>query len=342
MGQAFACAKCGKPVPVTDANSREMTQAERDVRLFLDEEEPPPAPRPILPAATLPPSEKASHDESDADDVPLTRIRDIAPGAPRRPPPVLSPKPPSGAAAAEASRFVQKGGPAGAKVPRCARCHRPFRGHWDQIETDEGALCHICANKIDNFVLGAAPDRPKTGEHSVLVQEIARQHTWTEPPPAAADPTDFERRRRHVVILGAVVVLTITVALLIPEGGLYSAGPAETPRELPPSFAHMVNALLHVAAYAMAIYFTLVMAQKLRNEALLANIVAVSMVAALVYAVNLIVPLAGYILGLVVVYLFYELSIPYLFMLIIFGILAEMCTAALGALIFGTMGMLVR
>ena len=344
MGQAFECAKCGKPVPVTDANSRELTQAERDVRLFLEEEDqPPPPPRPILPVAKPPPTDERAHDDNYADDLALRRMRDFAPGDPRRrPPPAPSPKPPSGAAAAEASRFVQKGGSAGAKVPLCARCHRPFRGPWDQIETEEGTLCHICANKIDNFVLGAAPERPKTGEHGALMQEIARQNSWAEPPPAAADPTDFERRRRYILILGAVAVITITVALLVSEGSLFSAGPAETPRELPQSFAYVaVNALLHVAAYAMAIYFVLVIAQKRPNENLLANIGAVSIVAVLVYAVNFI-PFAGYILGLVVVYLFYELSVPYLFVLIVFGTLAEMCTAALAALIFGTMGMLVR
>ena len=32
------------------------------------------------------------------------------------------------------------------KEPACARCGRSFRGEWDEIDTDSGVFCHVCAN----------------------------------------------------------------------------------------------------------------------------------------------------------------------------------------------------
>ena len=328
-GQNVECTKCGKPVRVTEANSREMTQAERDVRLFFDEEEepPPPASRPQPPANAA------------------TRGGAAAPSQGSGP---RSPRlTPSGAAAAEASRFLQEGGPGGAKVPRCGRCNRPFRGPWDQVDTDEGTLCHICANKIDNFVLGAAPSRPQTGEQGEVMREIARQQSWSLPgmePPPEGVVDDATRRRRQVAILGAVAVLTITLVLLLPEGALSPAEVGEAPRELPQSVAYVIvaiNELLRVAAYAIAIYYTLVVARRLPNETVLANVLAVSIVAVLVCVINFI-PFCGYIVGIIVIYIFYDLSLHHLLVLGVFGYLAEMCTTALSQLVFGIMGMLVR
>jgi len=340
-GQAVECTKCGKPVRVTEANSREMTQAERDVRLFFDEEEKPPSP----PSRPQPPATVATRGDAmgpprDARSVSVAPSQDSDTRSPRQTP--------LGAAAAEASRFLQEGGPGGAKVLRCARCNRPFRGPWDQVDTDEGTLCHICANKIDNLMPGAAVvSRPQTGEQSEIMREIARLQSWSLPgmePPPEAVADDAGRRRRQVAILGAVAVLTLTLVLLLPEGALFPAGGGEAPRELPQSFAYVIvaiNALLHVATYAIAIYYTLVVTQRLPNETLLANVLAVSIVAVLVYVVNFI-PFCGYILGIIVIFRFYDLSLFHLIVLGVFGYLAEMCTMALGQLIFGIMGMLVR
>jgi hypothetical protein len=177
-----------------------MTQAERDVRLFFDEEEEPPSPasRP-QPLANV-----------------ATRGDAVAPsqGSGAKSPRLT----PLGAAAAEASRFLQEGGPGGAKVPRCGRCNRPFRGPWDQVDTDEGTLCHICANKIDNLMPGATPSRPQTGEQSEIMREIARQQSWSLPgmePPPEAIADDAGRWRRQVAILGAIAVLMLTLLLLL-------------------------------------------------------------------------------------------------------------------------------
>ncbi len=200
-GQDVECTKCGKPVRVTEANSREMTQAERDVRLFLDEEEKQP-PSPV--SQPQPPASVATRGDA------------VAPsqGSGAKSPRLT----PSGAAAAEASRFLQEGGPGGAKVPRCGRCNRPFRGPWDQVDTDEGTLCHICANKIDNLMPGATPSRPQTGEQGEIMKEIARQQNWSLPgmePPPEAVADDAGRRRRQLAILGGAAVLMLTLLLLL-------------------------------------------------------------------------------------------------------------------------------
>ena len=182
----------------------------------------------------------------------------------------------------------------------------------------------ICA-----AVTGGAPARSKTPHHPVTPQAVA---------------DDAGRRRRQMAILGGVAVITITLALLLPEGALFPAGGGEAPRELPQSFAYVIVAisvLLHVATYAIAIYYTLVVTQRLPNKTLLANVLAISMVAALVYVFNFI-PGCGYIFGIIVIYGFYDLSLFHLVVLGVFGLLAKMCTTALGLLIFGIMGMFVR
>jgi hypothetical protein len=179
------------------------------------------------------------------------------------------------------------------------------------------------------------------------MREIARQQSWSLPgmePSSETVEDDATRRRRQVAIVGAIAVLTLTLVLLLPEGALFPARGGAAPHELPQSFAYVIvaiNALLHVATYAIAIYCTLVVARRLPNETLPANVLAISIVAVLVYVVNFI-PFCGYILGIVLIYRFYDLSLLHLIVLGVFGFLAEMCTAALGQLIFGIMGMLVR
>lgn len=146
-----------------------------------------------------------------------------------------------------------------------------------------------------------------------------------------------------MLILAGIAVITITVALLLPEGGMFSMNPGGTPRELSESFNYVIiaiDALLGIVMYAIAIYSTLSMAQHLPNETFLANILAVLIVSAIIVAINRL-PFAGFIIGIIVLLRFYELSISQLFMFFIFLVPAYVCTQVLRVFIFGFLAMLL-
>lgn len=387
MGMVFDCAKCAKPVTVTEANARELTQAERDVRLFVDEHEAPPALRPptsaalSAPAAATPGGEesiafqrmgdlgrlaqgrslppglpsanaevsaetkpaKGLFDDDSEDELMFRRMRDFEPSAPRRmAPPTLPPKDaaaPSGAARVEASRLSEKGAQGGANAARCAQCQRPFRGSWDMIDTAAGTLCHICANKVDNFTLGAAPERPPSGEQSAFVQQIARQYSWTEKP-QEPEETDSEKRRQFWLTLAGVAVIAVTLLLLVTGAGHVSPETAATPQQVPkmPNYAFItVRFILHVLTTGLALYFTLSMFQKLPYQSVLADVAAVAVVSVLVHVVN-VIPFVGYLAGLLIIYKFYELNLIEFIALFVFGSVAEVATSVIAALLLKFLG----
>ena len=388
-GMVYDCARCGKPVTIAQSNTREMTPAERDVRLFLEDVEPPPVLRP--PAAAEPPAPQAkpvgggadlsfqrmgdlgglaqgrklpsglpstkseppdqperlgliADDEDSEEDLKFRRMRDFEPSSPRRmAPPTLPPKEPavaSGAARAEAARFAEKEHPGGANVARCAQCQRQFRGGWDMIDTAAGTLCHICANKVENFTLGAAPERPPSGEQREFVQQIARQYSWTEPP-EKPEETEAEKRRQFWLTLAGVGVIAVTLLLLVTGAGRVSPEAATAPQQLPqiPNYTYLIiRFVLHVMTTGLALYFTLYTLQKLPNRSLLANVAAMFIVAVLIHIIN-VLPFVGYIFGLIVIYFLYELNLFGFIVFFAFGSVAEVVTSVVAALIVKFLGL---
>jgi len=319
----------GEPACVTPEPPRQLSQAEQDVNLFLDDGEGPPpvsAQKPVAAASRQPRADEESlqEDAQTAAASPATagNVGDAREEAPRP-------------AADAPSPFVPKGAKVEAKVPRCARCNRPFRGPWDRNETDEGTLCNICARHVDNFAWSPPPSRAPSGEQSDLQKELARMQSWSLPAleQPAQPPGQDEIRRRHVQMaaLAGLALIAMLMILLWPENARGPAAPPVGTRELPQGYAYAIvaiNAVLHIAAYTIAIYGTLHMARKLPNDTLTANIAAVLVVAVIVWGANAVIPFSGFIVAAAIVYRFCELSLLQLLMLGVFLALAGLLTWA--------------
>ena len=133
-----------------------------------------------------------------------------------------------------------------------------------------------------------------------------------------------------------VALIAMLLILLWPENARGPAAPPVGTRELPQGYAYAIaaiNAVLHIAAYTIAIYGALYMARKLPNDTLTANIAAVLVVAVIVWGANAVIPFSGFIVAAAIVYRFCELSLLQLLMLGVFLALAGLLTWAVGGLI---------
>jgi DNA-directed RNA polymerase subunit RPC12/RpoP len=340
----ISCETCGAAVHVSSANARELTQAERDVRLFLADDEPLPPP---LSSYTQKQAKPVSQPVKNPSGILAAQgeiLRDKDGRAIRHP--LSSGGAYSGKSTPQAPKpqpfFDPSNNHAEAKVPRCARCQKPFRGDWDKIDSDEGPLCHICGNNVDNFTWGAAPASPAASEQSEVMREIAKTYSWgaAEPPPE--EPKNPNRRLYMFLFLCISIATTITLVYFAPGDLTVPAntGIAQPPQEMSLATQRLVvgiNAFLEFIAMGIAIYLTLLNSHKLPNETFIANVIAVGIVAALVVAVNWI-PGAGYLIGIIILYLFYELSFMDVIMLMLFGFFARILTRVVAALIFNMMG----
>ena len=113
--------------------------------------------------------------------------------------------------------------------------------------------------------------------------------------------------------------------------------PAGASRELGPLVAG-IGVALAVATKVLALYLALMTVNKLPNDGFARNLLALLPVAALIYVVGWL-PIAGFILGLIIVLVVYEPGFYGLIYFLIFNILAGWLTWAIGKLVFGTLGL---
>ena len=311
LGNFGKCGRCGARIEVTKANTRTLTQAEKDVDLFLDEE--------LSPDANA----ESRTDRTNGTD---RTNRDTWAGA-------------AGLAAAEP-------GAAG----RCSRCGREFRGDWDMNRVGEETICDRCARSVEALDLGVAPPARPTVPAGSEVARAMSGRGWTGREDRITEErlAEQQRQRRKVemVVLLVVAVITLLVVNLWPTGEAppapapsesTQAMPAGASRELGPLVAG-IGVALAVATKVLALYLALMTVNKLPNDGFARNLLALLPVAALIYVVGWL-PIAGFILGLIIVLVVYEPGFYGLIYFLIFNILAGWLTWAIGKLVFGTLGL---
>lgn len=254
----------------------------------------------------------------------------------------------------EASRAVSAG-------DACGRCGRPFRGDWDRINGVMGIVCYVCANQAGAVATAAPPSGYTSSDDDPIARELARAHnyTWSDiapPEPGVMTEADRRERRRQMKIFAAVSAVILLLVWVWPsEEGRFGAVVA--PEDLPHAAiwtAFALKLLFHAAATVGGFYVTLLIANRLPNETLVANVVAIGMVVLPVWggfalldiiltpllkgpeapAIRFLAGMAQVLVVVGVIQMVYELKIRHLFLLVI--ILGQ---AARLALAFETMAL---
>jgi len=211
------------------------------------------------------------------------------------------------AAKSDASLFAQE---QPAEKPRlgknhCDRCGRPFRGEWDRHEANEGALCNICVN----LVRQVDPNDASSG--FVAPIDTLRIERDDEPVPAPVAPTEdqrswFERNwptegtMQKIALYGglAVVVLAalvfVTSGFDVPEmdtvGKVVADGSTETVPEPAGIAFYVISMITGYFGVYLGMYIFLSWGNRLPNETLIPNLIAVAPVALLASLLWLVPP----------------------------------------------------
>jgi hypothetical protein len=351
MGQFLACKSCGAKLHVTRDNTRPLTQAELGVRPVEDATQERPestsaAPRSEVPEFAPPPG----HAADEASEVNLFLDHDQPAPAPTRAAP----------AAAEPAR------PAPAKAPLavCARCGKPFRGDWDQVDTLFGVLCHICAHRAEYIEASAVP-ASSTPPPGPLLREISRQSSWSSADQQQqATLTDEDRRRRRfeMIVLAVIAAVVIGAVLLWPESN--TPEKVQNPREISSDnvvklgYSIMaIQAILGVLRNTLLLFVVLGAAKKLPNETFGKNLVALLLVGAVLsvarvfgafgVSVFYLLPVVGTLAGaaaleiflLYVLSRFHSLEFSDAILFVVCDVLSGILLRAVSALVFGVAGL---
>ena len=311
LGNFGKCGRCGARIVVTNANTRPLTQAERDVDLFLDDQWSP---------------ETNAGSRTDRTNGTNGTNRD------------------SRAEAAEPAT-AEPGA-----ADRCSRCGREFRGEWDMYRVGEETICDRCARSVEALDSRVAPPARPTGSALSEVTKAMGGGGFTGREDQIAEErlAEQQRQRRKIemVVLLVVAVITLLVVNLWPSGEAPPAPATSEPTQAMPAEASRelgavvvgIGVALAVGAKVLALYLALMTVNKLPNDGFARNLLVLLPVGAVLYVVGWL-PLVGFIAALIIVHVMYEPGFYGLVYFLIFNILAGWLTWAIGKFIFGTLGL---
>ena len=368
VGQALFCPGCRRTLVITEDSVRPVGQASEDNDIA-------PGQHPVSPAA--------AQFESDSDET-----RPLSPAAAQVA--AEEEEPPEPEAVAQfapaddediAIALVARGGEDRPSEPHCERCRAPFRGAWDRYETDEGVLCHRCANlAVERPTQAAVPD-PTPAFTAAQRSELARlaadnqvrmeeesaraaERAAAEEGGSFSDKYREEIRKVVLVLAVVVVVLAVSVALFGDSGPPRDAEPqarvaseeGPSPEELIPVWLYyVVRGLMVVMSFVgefCALFFVLHWVNKLPNDTLGANLIAVGVVAlgltvfwefpfSMFPGIGTFISVIGPFVILYFIYSLYTLTFGQLFMYIIGHGLVTIAVWGASVLIFGLIGLIV-
>ncbi|NIA13596.1 MAG: hypothetical protein GWP08_05900 [Nitrospiraceae bacterium] len=307
VGATFVCAGCSASIECTEANTRPLTQAERDVGLFAnDEEELAPPPSPSQAASPSPP-----------------------PPTPSAPPATAASMPSSPAPPADATT--------------CPSCGRTFRGDWDRVDVAGKTVCDICARSVKQLDKGVRPTEPPQPKELSETAKALRAPSWglqgvEEQSKKILTDEDRRRRRFEMMILGIAGAVVLAVVYFWPESekaARSGAGAAENLPGYASTIGWIVEWSLRLAATELTIYLMLRAIDQLANNRLWADLLVICPVAVLVTAVSP-VPIGGHLIGLILVYMIYDLPGAGLLYYLVFRLVTGFLCWALSQLVVGT------
>lgn len=194
-----------------------------------------------------------------------------------------------------------------ASVENCARCGRKLRGDWDRHARGDAVVCDICARQAANGPV-AESQAPKPGREAAITLAAAGEtisaedlHDMHDELRGRALVDDAPRRwRGHVKLLGSIALTTALVA------GAITYLLQVTPESVDAYQADGMNGLALVMAgqffWGLTVTFASLYSvcwylERLPNDAVWANVLAIGMVSAWLGVVAML-GVNGYLMGM--------------------------------------------
>ncbi|GEM_PF-5958940 len=240
----------------------------------------------------------------------------------------------------------------------CTRCKRPFRGAWDRHQTDQGVICDICARQY-------CPPKKTDASQSPEFEEPF----FFNPPPLSTNPrapslpnpviSPWQRIARitqskffaplmFLAIAGAVMTLVLTLPVEEFFADLFFVDPENTASHNPAASSLMilvVRKILDFTACFATLFLTLLWADKLPNDTIGKNLIAVGLVSVLLFglgivALNMYLALVILCVQLTIVFHLYDLDFSDCVRYCIISLLLEPLFWVLEQSVFGVLATL--
>jgi hypothetical protein len=184
----------------------------------------------------------------------------------------------------------------------CARCARPFRGAWDQHETPVGRLCHICANQFQMHEPQKAASKPVVVEAPAVSNPrplSSEAYVQLTAPPSRKEQLRLAyakfRASRYFepVVFGAAAFLVMALVMVLPVSEYMarifstkiSPEKAAASSKTLETAVVVVGVFLNYAEFVTWLYLGLAWGNKLPNETVKENLLAIAGVSAVITGV---------------------------------------------------------
>ena len=238
------------------------------------------------------------------------------------------------------------------KEPVCARCGRIFRGEWDQVETDTGLYCHVCANLA--FETAVKKEANFSVQDTVVTRSLKPMSWNVFDQKQIRDEREYREdghKKWEMIALSVLAVITLSAIYFWPEHTEES-----TPKTITTEFSPIMNVFLYIlifiidcATVGTTIYLTLHQTSRLEPGGWRTNLPSVLLGAFLVSLVWLgaaviPIPLAPQIIALLITvvildnfYGFWGMDFVYY---MVIGVFVKMLFWGIRALLFGAINAL--
>jgi hypothetical protein len=239
----------------------------------------------------------------------------------------------------------------------CARCSRAFRGEWDQYESAQGMVCHICANRAE----GPGEVQDEIGEVKPVMAAYSREGLDMPDPEGPVNPEFVQARNREEVLQKAVLfaaLAMIALAIFVTLFADLDVEPILDPNEVAtstqgssenepaklsgwvPWAIYSIQFFVNFGGKVLVLFLMLSWANKLPNDTFGANLIALGVVGfglavldviiMLIAMLLAVVPIMGFVWGLLglfltlyIIYSLYNLTFAELLLIFVASIVVR-------------------